>query len=820
MMKFKKTKYLNLTFFTNVSIRLLFTFVIITLLSSNKLYSQSKDSFFLVDTTLFYQLTDNERKIFAEKLPEYHKLTDDTSKIKFLHNMYEQMNDNDVWVLYLEYIHELLKPLKNKPNLKPFYNQYKWVYHNDYGFYLQYKNQLEKALENYNLALNYAEKSTKNYPITLTNMSNVYFAMNDYEMENKLNHQILDYYIEKKDTLAIATVYNDMATSAHKLGDIEKSLKLHYKALKYRELMGDPTEIATSYNNIASILQKQGEKEEAISYFKKALIIFRNQKKQQKVITLLNNLGLMYVDLGKLNEAKPLFWEGKIISEEIKNFNGLAHSLNNLGIIHYNANNNDSCLYYFKESLKIRIQYNYIGSLSNSYYFVANTYNRLNKVDSALFYGQLAYNYAQKTGYLYDLEKATLTLYNLYKKNNNYNKALQMHEKYIELKDSILSEKNMKSMINLKANYKYEKQKTLDDAENEKRIAIEKAKQKQQLIILIIVIVATSLISMLLLYIYRRLQITKKQKLIIEEQSLLLNEVNNELTQTNEELAAQRDEIERQKYFVEEKNHEITQSIQYAQKIQAAILPSEEMFKNTLPDSFILFKPKDIVSGDFYWLSDREDYVFYATADSTGHGVPGGFMSMLGTALLNEIIDERKIKDCGEVLTLMREKIMQALKQTGDSESKDGMDMVLIRIDKKTLEMEYAAANNSFYLVSNKQLAVGNENCKLKTENCQLLEMPCDKMPVGVYHFEVKPFNTFKHQLHKGDIIYTYTDGYADQFGGEKGKKYTYKRLREKLIAISEKPLTEQKVSLESEFESWKGDNEQIDDVCLLGVRV
>jgi serine phosphatase RsbU (regulator of sigma subunit) len=278
--------------------------------------------------------------------------------------------------------------------------------------------------------------------------------------------------------------------------------------------------------------------------------------------------------------------------------------------------------------------------------------------------------------------------------------------------------------------------------------------------------------------------------------------------------------LRKNKQEIEERHFEIQQSIQYAQKIQSALLPNEDIFKTSLPDSFILFKPKDIVSGDFYWISDKEDNIFYATADCTGHGVPGGFMSMLGTALLNEIIDERKIEDCGQVLTLMREKIIQALKQAGDSESKDGMDMVLIKFNKQTLEMEYAAANNSFYLVSNKQLAVGNENCKLKTENCQLLEMPCDKMPVGVYHSEVKPFQTFKYQLQKGDIIYTYTDGYADQFGGEKGKKYTYKRLREKLVAISEKPLAEQKVSLESEFENWKGEQEQVDDVCVIGVKI
>ena len=293
-------------------------------------------------------------------------------------------------------------------------------------------------------------------------------------------------------------------------------------------------------------------------------------------------------------------------------------------------------------------------------------------------------------------------------------------------------------------------------------------------------------------------------------------------------------EIVEQKKIVENKNIEITDSIHYAQKIQSALLPNEEVFKSVLPDSFILFKPKDIVSGDFYWLSDREDFIYYATADCTGHGVPGGFMSMLGTALLNEIVDERKVLDCGEVLNLMREKIMLALKQAGDSESKDGMDMVLIRIDKNSLEMQYAAANNSFYIVQRRETGdmrqsinlskeiqdLRQEVSHLTTHISHLEELPCDKMPVGVYYSELKPFRTFNYQLEKGDIIYTYTDGYADQFGGLKEKKYTYKRLREKLLEISELPLEEQKEILAKEFEKWQGNLEQIDDVCLIGVKV
>lgn len=265
-----------------------------------------------------------------------------------------------------------------------------------------------------------------------------------------------------------------------------------------------------------------------------------------------------------------------------------------------------------------------------------------------------------------------------------------------------------------------------------------------------------------------------------------------------------RREVEKQKQLVEIKNEEITQSIRYARNIQRALLPPADALQAEFPESFVIFKPKDIVSGDFYWTGGDATHFYYATADCTGHGVPGGFMSMLGTALLNELIDERKTESCGEVLTLMREKIMQALKQADDSDSKDGMDMVLVRIHRTTLAMQYAAANNSFYIL----------------RKGELLEMPCDKMPVGIYHSNVSAFTSREFQLEKNDCIYTFTDGFADQFGGEKGKKFGYRRLRELLLQTGSQPAAVQQQELEKAFTAWKAGEEQVDDVCVIGVRI
>ncbi|MGZ3931617.1 MAG: two-component regulator propeller domain-containing protein [Bacteroidia bacterium] len=265
------------------------------------------------------------------------------------------------------------------------------------------------------------------------------------------------------------------------------------------------------------------------------------------------------------------------------------------------------------------------------------------------------------------------------------------------------------------------------------------------------------------------------------------------------------EELHHEKKKVEEAHQDIKDSILYAKKIQSAIIPTDEDFKKLLPDSFVLFKPKDIVSGDFYWLTEKTGFVFYAVADCTGHGVPGGFMTMLGNGLLNEIVNEHNVTEPAEILNKLREKIITSLKQTGRSgESKDGMDIVLFRLDASKRELCYAAANNAFILVRKDAHA----------------EHAGDKQPVGIYGDSLKPFRQFTVALEKGDTIYSFTDGYPDQFGGPKGKKFKYKQLNDILISNSSKPLKDQKSILSWHFENWKGELEQVDDVCIIGVRV
>ncbi|MFN5183543.1 MAG: two-component regulator propeller domain-containing protein [Bacteroidota bacterium] len=274
------------------------------------------------------------------------------------------------------------------------------------------------------------------------------------------------------------------------------------------------------------------------------------------------------------------------------------------------------------------------------------------------------------------------------------------------------------------------------------------------------------------------------------------------LEKTVEERTA---EVVEQKNLIQEKHKEITDSINYAERIQRSFLATKELLNENLKDYFVFFQPKDVVSGDFYWASKLSDGNFaYTCADSTGHGVPGAIMSILNISSLELAIKE-KLTAPSEILNYTRTEIINRLKKDGSEEGgKDGMDCSLIILNKEKTKLTYSAANNPIWII--------REN--------ELIELKPDKMPVGKHDKDQNPFTQHEFDLQKGDLIYSLTDGMPDQFGGTKGKKYKYTQLKEFLISISMLSMHEQHQKLKSEFENWKGDLEQVDDVCVIGIKV
>jgi len=338
-------------------------------------------------------------------------------------------------------------------------------------------------------------------------------------------------------------------------------------------------------------------------------------------------------------------------------------------------------------------------------------------------------------------------------------------------------------------------------------------------------------------YVHQKLQsILKVMNRLITQVTSELNESNNRLNSANEELSTLLEQVRSSSTIIENKNKSITDSIQYAKRIQTAILPSIEQLGSCMPENFILFKPKDIVSGDFFWIRDMRcnqsqqnnteincdaisstRKIIFAAADCTGHGVPGAFMSMLGIALLNEIVnryaESQTVNDMrpSDILVELRNKIKVSLRQTGrEGETKDGMDISLCIIDSSTNTLEYAGANNPLWIIRR------NENSK-----AELIEYKADKMPIGIYRHEQEEFTNHSVQLKHGDSVYLSSDGFEDQFGGEKGRKFLAKNLKQLLVDINEQSMLQQKETLEETLTSWMDDNhEQVDDILVMGLRI
>ena len=366
------------------------------------------------------------------------------------------------------------------------------------------------------------------------------------------------------------------------------------------------------------------------------------------------------------------------------------------------------------------------------------------------------------------LKDIYLTFSETYEAKGNSDSALKYFKKFSELKDTLLNLESFKQVAELETKYQTEKK----EAENEllkKDNEVKEAKNEKQKYGLfgLAGIVAT-------------------------------------LGGLGAVLYKSRKKIHKAKKIIEEKNTEITDSINYAKNIQTSILPRDEEFKRALPDSFVLYKPKDIVSGDFYWLNEKDEIIFFSASDCTGHGVPGAFMSMLNSRLLNEAVNEKGIEKPNEIFNYVRKNIIDSLKSTSKiGEQKDGMDSILCAWDKSQNTLEFACANNPLYLIRNNEL----------------IEHKGDKMPVGFSDI-LKDFSLNKISLQKNDLIYISSDGYKSQFGGKKGKTFQSKNLKELLLSINKKPMTEQKEILDKTIEDWRGNLEQVDDILIMGLRV
>jgi len=565
----------------------------------------------------------------------------------------------------------------------------------------------------------------------------------------------------------MAIALNTQGVSYYSRSSFEEALLFYNKSIKLKQKTGNKKGIAASYNNIGAICEKQGDFEQALTYYNKSLIIDFEINYKSGVADSYNNIGNIHYLQKRYKQALNYYSKSLKLQKEIGDKKGIANSLNNIGSINYNQGDYRNALNYYSKSLKLQKE---IGNKRGVAILLGNIggiYNKHGDYTQALKLGKKAFSLAHEIGAKEIIQTSSELLYKIYDITGYPAKALEMYELSNQMRDSLNNKDVRKVIAQFEQKQTHEK-----EADRIKSLQYEASKLRQ---LKTYSAAGVSLLSLMLgLFILRRFLYTRNQQRTIAAQ----------------------------KEVVEEQTKELTDSIYYAENIQKAILPSDEDM-NKIPEHFVLLKPKDIVSGDFYWMAEKEGRVYFAACDCTGHGVPGAFMSMLNSALLTEAVNEKNCTRPCDIFYEVRKGIIESMKQTGEVGSqKDGMDAALCSWNKNGT-LEYALANTPLFLI----------------RNGELTETKGDKLPVGILTGEQIPFTHHELKVEKGDTVYIFSDGFPDQFGGPKQKKFMIKRFKQLLLDIHQQPLEAQRDKLDTTIEDWMDEEEQVDDILVVGMR-
>ena len=637
----------------------------------------------------------------------------------------------------------------------------------------------------------------------------------------------------------IAIGHLQAGNASQYLASNEESLQNYQEASKYFDSCGYKSGTASCWINMASIYYVNENFDLSLEFSRKAIGLQRELGNLTDVANAMQNIAAIYSGYNRRNiitkyrHPDSVFYyykEANKIYEQLKDSLNLVKTWTNLGLSYMMIDKDwKHSKEYLDKAYKTATRKNYtseIISVENSY---AMLYQQMGQFEKSREYFLKEYpriiagNYKEKEMMWYrDIAQLLDSL-------GESKEALHYYEKYVTLQDTLRRREVDRQMNQLSAHYG-SKMKDQEIAAAKDRQQLMQARQDELQMHNKIMTGAAIIIAFFLLFVIYLFIQKRKANVILEKQNDKINKQNIEIEHQKNEVVAQKERIEVQQ-------HNILDSIHYASRIQTAILPQKEVENQLFGDNiFILFKPRDIVSGDFFWMGRRNNWKITVAADCTGHGVPGAFMSMLGTAFLNEIINDNTIQDidAGQILNKLRDNVIKSLRQTGKAgEQKDGMDVALWMIDENTNMLRYAGANNPLIIVRKevKELNLSEADAeRVKTqdfvsetdnETYQIIQIAGSKMPIGIYA-DLNPFEDICLQLYPGDTLYTFSDGFQDQFGGVKGKKFMIKRLKQLFVDIYTLPMDEQRTKLDSELVDWiiTGNTEQIDDILVIGYRV
>ena len=533
------------------------------------------------------------------------------------------------------------------------------------------------------------------------------------------------------------------------------------------------TGLTICLNFLALVNESYGDYERGLEFAQKAFKEAEQVGYREGQGDVLSTLGLIYSRLCDFNKALESYNESLTIRKEIGNNKAISSSLNLIARTHSLTGDYENAVSYYQESLKLRTKIEDKSGLPWTYLGVASLYEKTGDAQKALK------NYKTGLDLITAMGEKRCQLQCLLGLGRVYLSLGEMTKAYTSLQESLKlgEELNAKPLI-------YEIHRVLGEyfeLTKEYDKALEHFRMYQQM-----------------------------------EKEVVNAEIQNRLKNQQIAFAVERSKREAEIYHlknvelkkaydeIEEKNTEITDSIRYARRIQAAVLPPEEVFSKFMPEHFILFRPKDIVSGDFYWMTQKDHFTVFVAADCTGHGIPGAFMSMLGISFLNDIVGRMEKLQANKILEQLRSQVIQSLHQSGkEGEAKDGMDISLCIFDHETQELQFSGAFNSIYHI----------------RQGDLTELKADRMPIAIHWKMEAQFTNQVITIQEGDTIYMFSDGYADQFGGPEGKKIKTKPIKDLLLSVQDQSINEQKDRLEQYFDEWKGTLPQIDDVIVMGLK-
>jgi serine phosphatase RsbU (regulator of sigma subunit)/Tfp pilus assembly protein PilF len=626
------------------------------------------------------------------------------------------------------------------------------------------------------LALSKKLNFKKGLAFGYTNMAIFHTNKSDFKIAleyNKLSLKLMQEIGHKKGE---SSCYINIGQNYSNLGNYTSAISNMLQGVKIKEEIDDKRGVAVGYGNIGSIFVVQEKYEEALKYYLRSLKIKEEINDKPGMAMSYNNIGSIFFAQKKIDDALIYFEKSLKLKKELGNKKGTATTYSNIGEIYLAQNKMNLAFSFQLKSLEIATESKDKKGMLTAYSCIGSILEKKKKYGEAIVYYNKMLVLAKES----DLKEGIMTGYKglaeVYKASHNFDSALVYRSLYYEVKDTLFNKENFKQLAELNTRFETDKKEkeilllTKDQELNAKII-------KQQQLVRWGLIGGLGLLFISIITIYRRYRFKQKAYLILELQ----------------------------KEEIQQKNILITDSIDYAKTIQEAVLPTPSSIKNLLPDSFILYKPKAIVSGDFYWLHTGNDQLICAVADCRGQGVPGAFMSLLGYNMLEDVVKTSTTFAPGNLLNGLHQQVMTRLSGKDTVETiKQEMNISLICIDQLNNRLQFAGAYHPLYIVR------GND----------LIELQADPWSIGTDKKHDYSFRTQTCSLEKGDMIYLFTDGFPNQIGGASQTTYNYHSFKEYLCAISSLEPDQQKIKLEQTHASWMGEKlDQTDDILIMGIR-